>query len=185
MKTLIAHLFIGFKVLLVMTVLTGILYPLFIWGYANSVIKQKANGSFIEKNNVVRGSELIGQKFTQPNYFWSRPSAVDSNSSSSGATNLSPTSADLKKQVTERRAFLTARHQGEPPQDLLFASGSGLDPHISLESAEYQLQRVAIARGLDITTLRHLVQSLTEKPQYGILGEARINVLKLNLALDN
>lgn len=177
-------LFIGIKMLFAMTVLTGLIYPTFIWGYANIVIPEKANGSLIEKNSSFVGSELIGQKFSDQKYFWSRPSAVEYNPASSSGTNLSPTSADLKKSVDERKESLAKNHTGEPPQDMLFASASGLDPHITPESAEYQIQRVAVARSLDVTTLRHLVQSLTEKPQYGILGEARINVLKLNLALE-
>ncbi len=181
MKSLIT----SFKLLAILTILTGIIYPMIIWTYSNIFVQDKSNGSFLKKENITIGSELIGQKFTRPNYFWPRPSAIDYNPTSSGASNLGPTSLDLKKQVDERLMSLTKIHSTEPPQDLIFASASGLDPHISLASAEYQLERVAQSRSLSVTTLRHLVQELTEKPQYGIFGETRINVLKLNLAVEN
>lgn len=186
------ELITAFKILFVMTVLTGIIYPTIIWSYSNFFVKDKANGSLLTKTNVIIGSELLGQKFTKQQYFWSRPSTIEYNPTSSGASNQGPTSADLKKQVEARRAVLSVDlsadlsldHEGEIPQDLLFASASGLDPHISVESANFQIARIAKHRGLEDTTVRNLIQELTEKPQYGIFGEARVNVLKLNLKLD-
>jgi len=176
---------ISFKMLTVMSILTGAIYPALIWGYSNLFVQNKALGSLVQKKSIIVGSELIGQKFTKPSYFWSRPSAIDYNPASSGASNLGPTSSDLKKQVDARATFLSGSHAGVAPKDLIFASASGLDPHISVESVNYQIPRVAKNRGISVSTLQHLVQELTEKPQYGIFGETRINVLKLNLALDS
>lgn len=178
------ELITAFKILFVMTVLTGIIYPTIIWSYSNFFVKDKASGSLLTKNNIIIGSELIGQKFSKQQYFWSRPSAIDYNPASSGASNQGPTSADLKKQVEVRIAALSVDHEGVIPQDLLFASASGLDPQISVESANFQIARIVKHRGLEDTTVRNLIQELTEKPQYGIFGEARVNVLKLNLKLD-
>lgn len=177
----------GLKMLLMLTVLTGILYPGLISAYSYLVVKDKAHGSLIEKENKIIGSELLAQKFTKPEYFWNRPSAIDYNPSSSGASNQGPTSEILKKQVEERSQALKAaypEYDGKVPQDLLFASGSGLDPHISPEAALYQAARISKARNLDINSVHSLVAQMTEKRQFGILGEPRVNVLKLNLALD-
>ena len=174
----------SFKMLIVMTVVTGIIYPVLIWGYAQIFTADKANGSLIKKENTVIGSALIGQKFSKPQYFWSRPSAVDYNAAASGGSNLGPTSLTLQKKRDEQKE-LYSQHSSEPvPQDLVFSSGSGLDPDISVAAADYQVQRIATARNVEASTVRHLVQQLTEKPQFGILGETRVNVLKLNLALD-
>ncbi|MBC7458021.1 MAG: potassium-transporting ATPase subunit KdpC [Bdellovibrionaceae bacterium] len=171
------NLKIGLKIFFVMTFITGIVYPLLIWSYSLVFVKEKSVGSYVSHQDKIVGSELIGQKFTQAKYFYGRPSAPDYNATASSGSNLGPTSSDLKKQVSERI------QDGIPP-DLIFASGSGLDPHISLEAALFQTKKVAEARGLDVSTVRNLINELTEAPQYGILGETRINVLQLNLALD-
>lgn len=171
------NLKVGLKIFLVMTFLTGVVYPLLIWGYSLAFVKEKALGSYIQNQEKIVGSRLIGQKFTQARYFYGRPSAVDYNPAASGGSNLGPTSADLKKAVDERL-------QDGIPADLIFASGSGLDPHISLDAALFQAGKVAKARDLDISTVRNLIKELTESPQFGILGETRINVLHLNVALD-
>lgn len=169
---------IGLKLFLFITFLTGIVYPVLIWGYSLVFDPEKALGSFLKSNDQIVGSELIGQKMTQAKYFKSRPSAIDYNGTSSGGSNLGPVSEDLKKQVTERSV------EGIP-MDLIFTSASGLDPHISPEAAVFQSHSVAKARGLEISTVRHLINELTEAPQYGIFGEPRINVLRLNIALDH
>ncbi len=164
---------VALKVLLSLSVVTGIVYPALITAYAAFVVKDE--------------SQLIGQKFAKPEYFWGRPSAIDYNPSSSGASNQGPTSEALKKLVQERAQALKASHpknQGEIPQDLLFASGSGLDPHISQEAAIYQASRVAKARNLDLAIVQSMISQMTEKRQFGMLGEPRVHVLKLNLALD-
>lgn len=178
---------VGLKVFVVLSLITGVLYPGFISAYATLVASAKAQGSFISKEGTIRGSELIAQKFTQDKYFFSRPSAIDYDSRTSGASNQGPTSDTLKNQVAERVAILKAANPEATqsiPQDLLYASGSGLDPHISPEAAQYQAAKVAKARNMDLKTVMGLVNSMTEKPQFGILGEPRVNVLKLNLALD-
>lgn len=180
------HFLPALRMLAFMTILTGLAYPLLITGISHSLFSSKSRGSFVEKAGVMVGSELIGQKFESDRYFWSRPSASDYNPLPSGGSNLGLASQDLKKLVGERRSKLMLKHpnDGEPPQDLLFASGSGLDPHISPAAANYQLARIAQARGRDISAMRHLVSDLTEPRQFGILGEPRLNVLRLNLALD-
>jgi K+-transporting ATPase ATPase C chain len=175
-----------------MTVLTGIIYPLVMTGLAQVSFPSKANGSLIKKDGIIRGSELIGQKFDSSIYFWSRPSAIDYNPIPSGASNLGPTSDKLKKQVTERRILFAAKNSitdtSAIPKEMIFASASGLDPHISPEAALLQLKRVAIARNLDETQkqkVQQLIKNKTEEPQYFLFGEQRINVFELNLALDN
>ncbi|HEY8269641.1 MAG TPA: potassium-transporting ATPase subunit KdpC [Pseudobdellovibrionaceae bacterium] len=174
------------RMLLFMTVLTGMIYPLAITGISQILFKEKANGQIISKNGISIGSELIAQKFESERYFWPRPSGVDFNSLPSGGSNLGQASSGLKKAVDERFQKLKSAHPdaGEPPQDLLFASGSGLDPHISPEAARYQVARVAKARVMQIEDLVALVDKVTEGRQWGILGEPRVNVLKLNLILD-
>ena len=178
-----------------LTVITGIAYPLAVTGFARGLFPRQAGGSLIVKDGQVLGSEWIGQSFTAPGQFWSRPSAtVDANGKSlpyhganSGASNLAPSNPDLAKAVQERIAALRAADPeatGPVPVDLVTASGSGLDPHISPAAAEFQVHRVAKARGLDEAKVRNLVSAHVEPPQFGLLGEARVNVLKLNLALD-
>jgi len=182
---------IAIKFLLVMTVLTGVIYPFSMTGVAQLIFPVKANGSLITKDGKIEGSKLIGQKFDSSIYFWSRPSAIDYNPVPSGASNLGPTSEKLKKQVNERRMLFAAGNSIADtsliPKEMMFASGSGLDPHISPEAALLQVERVVKYRHFDNNQKQRLLQSikdLTELAQYSILGEDRINVLILNLELD-
>ena len=176
--------------LLILTVLTGVAYPLAITGTAQLLFSHQANGSLIVRDGKVIGSELIGQYFDQPKYFWGRPSATAPfpyNAAASSGSNLGPTNPALIEAVHGRVAALRAADPGNEnpvPVDLVTASGSGLDPHISPAAAEYQVTRVARARGFDEAKLRALVVEQTEERQFAILGERRVNVLKLNLALD-
>ena len=176
--------------LLVMTVITGVLYPLAATGLAQLVFPQQANGSLIEKGGKPVGSALIGQSFTDPKYFWGRPSATSPNpynAASSSGSNLGPDNPALVDAVRQRIAALRAADPGNAapvPVDLVTASASGLDPQISPAAAQYQLARVARARGLGIAQVQALVQRYTQGRQLGVLGEPRVNVLQLNLALD-
>jgi len=179
------------RFLLIMTLLTGIVYPLFMTGIAQIAFPSKSNGSLISKDGKVIGSELIGQKFDSSIYFWSRPSAIGYNPIPSGATNFGPTSNTLKKQVEARRILFAKMNSIEDvlsiPKEMIFASGSGLDPHISPDAALLQVERIAKARQFDTSQKQRLLQSIkdiTEKPQLLILGEMRINVLNLNIELD-
>jgi K+-transporting ATPase ATPase C chain len=170
------------------TVLTGLVYPLVITGVAQLAFRDKANGSLIQHDGNVVGSELLAQQFTGDKYFWPRPSAGGYATMPSGASNKGPTSADLQKAVQERAAAFRAAHKlaadAPVPADMVFASGSGLDPHISPEAARIQIARVAAARGVSEDSIKALVEKFIEPPQWGILGEPRVNVLLLNLALD-
>ena len=177
------------SMLLVLTVLTGVVFPLVVTGIAQGLFPHQANGSLMTYENQMRGSELIGQSFTSPKYFWGRLSAtspVPYNAAASSGSNYGPLHPDLKSSVEKRIAALTA--DGTPanqiPVDLVTASGSGLDPHISPAAAEYQVARVAKARGLTDDEARKLVTQHTQGRQFGILGEPRVDVLRLNLALD-
>ena len=183
---------IALKFLLVMTVLTGIVYPLFMTGLAQLSFPTKANGSLVMKGGKIIGSELIGQKFDSSIYFWSRPSAIGYNPIPSGASNYGPTSDTLKKQVIARRNIFAMKNSitdiMDVPKEMIFASGSGLDPHISPEAALLQLKRVASARNFNeaqIQKIQQLIENKTEEPQFFLFGEPRINVFELNLALDN
>lgn len=172
---------------LFMIVLLGFLYPFVMTGISQAIFPRQASGDFLTRGGQVVGSRLIAQKFEKSEYFWSRPSAVDYNPLPSGGSNLGPASTDLKKIVDERKTKLKAAHPEqtvEPPHDLLFASGSGLDPHISPAAAQYQLQRVAKARNITNEKVQSLIEQASEGRQFGILGEARVNVLVLNMALD-
>jgi K+-transporting ATPase ATPase C chain len=168
------------RIYMVLTLLTGIIYPLAMTGVAQLVFPRQANGSRIIAQNRLIGSDLLAQKFENPKYFWPRPSAADYATIASGASNKGPTAADLKKSIDERREKFGA----DAPVDLLTASGSGLDPHISPEAARIQISRVAAARNKPAEKITELVDQATEGPQFGFLGEPRINVLKLNLELD-
>ena len=176
--------------LLLMTVITGVLYPLVATGLAQLVFPRQANGSLIVKDGKPIGSVLIGQSFTAPKYFWSRPSATTpqaNNGINSGGSNLGPTNPALTDAVKQRIAALQAADPGNHapvPVDLVTSSGSGLDPEISPAAAQYQLARVARVRGLDEAQVRLLVEQATSGRQLGLLGEPRVNVLQLNLALD-
>lgn len=182
------HLRPALTLIVSMTVLTGIAYPLAINGIAQTAMPANANGSLIEKNGFVIGSSLIGQSFTSDRYFWPRPSATSPdayNASSSSGSNLGTTSAKLKDRVEQDLQRLKATGVTTPaPADAVTTSGSGLDPDISPAFAQAQIARVAQARGMEPNTLASLVERNTEQPTFGIIGEARVNVLKLNLALD-
>lgn len=174
-----------------MSILTGIIYPIAITGVAQLVFPGNANGSLVRRGDAVVGSTLVGQEFTSPRYFWPRPSATNYNAMPSGGSNLGPTSRALKLQIEARRARLqqTPHESGQPvPWDMVLASASGLDPHISPQAARYQTTRIIMSRGLDslgASTLRDFIVDHTEFPSFGILGEPRVNVLELNLALDS
>ncbi|MGA7593785.1 MAG: potassium-transporting ATPase subunit KdpC [Gallionella sp.] len=175
---------------LLLTLLTGIAYPLLVTGISQVTMPAQANGSLIIKDGRPVGSSLIGQSFSDPRYFWSRPSAtgpVPYNASASSGSNLGPTNPALMDAVKARVQALRDADPGnrQPvPVDLVTASASGLDPHISPAAAEYQLARVARMRNLSPDAVRKLVAEHTEPRQFGILGEPRVNVLELNLALD-
>ena len=171
-----------------MTALTGLAYPLAINGVAQAVMPSQANGSLIERDGKVIGSSLIGQSFTSDRYFWPRPSATGPdayNAAASSGSNLGTTSVKLKERVVADIDRLKATGFVAPvPGDAVTTSGSGLDPHVSPAFAEAQVDRVAQARGLKPTEVADLVGRLIEKPDFGVIGQARVNVLELNLALD-
>jgi potassium-transporting ATPase KdpC subunit len=177
----------AFFMLLIFTVITGLIYPLVVTGIAQVVFPNQANGSLIVVNGKAVGSELIGQQFDAPRYFWGRPSAAGYNAAASSGSNYGPMNPALLEAVQARiDALKTAdpNNQLPIPVDLVTASGSGLDPHISVAAALYQVHRVAQARGLSEEAMKFLVEKYTEGRQFGILGEPRVNVLLLNLALD-
>lgn len=173
--------------LLLLTLITGLFYPLLVLGIAQSIFPRQANGSLVREGDRIRGSELIGQNFARPDYFHSRPSAAGDgyNASASSGSNLGPTSKVLADSVRERIA--AARQDGVAgpvPADLVTASGSGLDPHISPAAALAQVPRIAAARDLPAATVRDLVRGAIESSTFGLLGEPRVNVLRLNRQLD-
>ncbi len=181
----------SFMMVIVLTMLTGIAYPLTMTALAQTLWPQQANGSLIAKDGQVIGSGLIGQNFTSPGYFHGRPSAAGADgydAASSSGSNLGPTNQKLKAAATE--STINARSENNLPQasnipgDLVLASASGLDPHISPASAYLQVERVAAARQLPPAQVRSLVDSHSRGRQFGFLGEPRVNVLELNLALD-
>jgi len=183
------QLIIAVRVTLVFAILTGVAYPLLVTGLAKVIFPRQADGSLIQANGKTIGSELIGQQFSRPEYFQGRPSAAGNgyDGLASGGSDLGPTNQHLVDRVQgDMKKFRDANPTatGPLPADLLTASGSGLDPDISPASAELQIARVAAARGMSADTLRQLVASHTDGRQFGILGEPRVNVLKLNLALD-
>jgi K+-transporting ATPase ATPase C chain len=173
-----------------LTLITGLLYPLVVTGVAQVLFPRQANGSLILIDGKPVGSSLIGQPFDAPKYFWGRPSATSPfpyNAAASSGSNLGPTNDALMKAVQARIDALKIADPDNPlplPVDLVTASGSGLDPHISPAASEYQIRRIARVRGLDETDVRRLVAQHTEGRQFGVLGEPRVNVLELNLALD-
>jgi K+-transporting ATPase ATPase C chain len=188
---MLAHFKTSLISLVVLTLLTGIVYPLAVTAIGKVAFPRQVEGSLIERNGKVIGSSLIGQAFADPRHFWGRPSATSPygyNATSSSGSNQGPTNPALAEAVAARvKALRDAdpTNQLPVPVDLVTASGSGLDPHISLASAYYQVGRVAKARGLDAAKVRALVAVHTEERQLGFLGEPRVNVLELNLDLDN
>jgi K+-transporting ATPase ATPase C chain len=177
-------------VFVALTVVTGVAYPIVMTVLAQVVFPHQANGSLVERDGTVVGSELIGQQFDDPKYFWSRPSATSPpyNGAASTGSNFGPTNPAQLDAVRSRVEYLRKAHpdQTRPiPIDLVTASGSGLDPHISPAAAEYQATRVANARGLEVQAVRDLVIRHTARRQLGLIGEPRVNVLVLNLALDD
>ena len=182
---------IALRIFLLLTLITGVAYPLAITGIAQALLPHKANGSLIHQQNKVIGSSLIGQAMDSSIYFSPRPSAIGYNPLPSGGSNLGLTSTKLIKQVKDRKADFLKKNGNDNtssiPSEMLFASGSGLDPHISPQAAEWQVNRIAKNRNFNSVQklkLAQLIQAHTEQPQCGILGEARVNVLELNLALD-
>ncbi len=186
----------AFMALVTLTLITGVIYPLAITGIAQVIFPKQANGSLIVKDGKAVGSELIGQQFDDPKYFWGRLSATGTfpynafnaeNLTASSGSNYGPLNPALMQAVKARVDALKAadaQNTAPIPVDLVTASGSGLDPHISPAAAYYQVSRVARARGLSEDTVRSLVQQHVEGRQFGIFGEPRVNVLELNLALD-
>jgi len=176
--------------LLLLTIFTGVVYPLVVTGIAQAIFPHQANGSVITMNGKAVGSKLIGQQFDDPKYFWGRLSATSLypyNGGSSSGSNLGQNNPDLMKAVQAR---IDALHAADPantekiPGDLVTSSGSGLDPHISIAAAEYQVPRIARTRGLDISAVNELISQNTQGRWLGVFGEPVVNVLKLNLALD-
>jgi K+-transporting ATPase ATPase C chain len=181
---------ISIGMFLFLALLAGLIYPFVITGIAQVVFPQQAKGSLITRNNKIIGSELIGQQFDQPQYFWSRLSATGQypyNAALSGGSNLSVMNPDLLKNVQGRIYALRSADTNNHlpiPVDLVTASGSGLDPNISMAAAGYQVNRVAQARAIPVERVLSLIDQYTEGRQFGFLGEPRVNVLLLNLALD-
>ena len=175
---------------LLLTLLTGVVYPLAVTGIAKLVFPQQAGGSLIVKDGQAVGSALIGQSFTDPRYFWGRPSAtapMANNAAASGGSNLGPLNPALVEAVKGRIDALRAADPGNTaavPVDLVTASGSGLDPEISVAAAKYQAARVARVRGLPLDQVQQRLDAHTTLPWLGVIGEPRVHVLRLNLALD-
>jgi K+-transporting ATPase ATPase C chain len=179
---------IALRSLVALTLLTGVAYPLLVTGLGQLANAEAVQGSLIKRGDQVVGSRWLAQPFQQAGYFWPRPSAGDYATVASGASNKGPTSKDLLDKIQERKAALLKAHllpaDAVVPPELLMASGSGLDPDLSPAAIQFQVKRVAMARGLKAQDLQPLIQAATEGPQLGLLGAPRVNVLALNLALD-
>jgi K+-transporting ATPase ATPase C chain len=190
MRSFMRQLVPGVLVLVVLTVLTGIIYPLAVTAVAQVAFHDKANGSIVKVNGVAVGSSLVGQQFSDPKYFHPRPSAAGTgyDGMASGASNLGPTNPDFLKTIDERVAAYRQENNlpasAEVPADAVTASGSGLDPDISVENARLQAARVAQQRGLTLDQVNKLIDQHTDGRSLGFLGEPGVNVLELNLALD-
>ncbi len=187
MKTSLRYVGASLRMLAVMTVIVGVAYPLTVWAIGQLAFNDSANGSMLEMDGSPVGSSLIGQDFVGAEWFQGRPSAGDYDALASGASNLAATSGQLLSQVEQRRANASGDNSVEPsevPPDALTASGSGLDPHISPEYAHQQVARVADARDMDPADVTALVDEYTQGRVLGFLGEPRVNVLELNLALE-
>lgn len=182
---MLKHVRPAFVLLVLFTLLTGIVYPLAMTGIGQAAFKRQAEGSPIVRDGIVVGSSLIGQSFTRPDYFWGRPSAAGKgyDARSSSGSNLGPSSQALVDRI-KAEAERYGVPAGDIPPDLLTASGSGLDPHISPAAARFQLARVAKARGLQEDVVSTLIDAHVEAPSLGVIGESRVNVLELNIALD-
>ena len=184
------HLKSSVIILGLFTIITGLLYPLMVTGIAQLIFPDKANGSLVRRDGKVVGTRLVGQPFSEPKYFWSRPSATSPfpyNAGSSSGSNYGPLNPTYLDSVQKRVHNLRQADPGNMapiPVDLVTASGSGLDPHISLAAALYQIPRIARVRGLYESTVRSLVDSCTDGRQWGFLGEPSVNVLELNISLD-
>ena len=182
------HLIIGTLMVIVTTLLFGIGYPLLVTGLAQALFPGQANGQLIERNGRVIGSRLIGQAFTSSRYFWGRPSAAGAgyDAAASGGSNLGPTNRALIERVkVDRERWRRTNQLTAVPIELVTTSASGLDPHLSPAGAMFQMPRVARARGTSESAIRELVEQAIEGRQFGFLGEPRVNVLELNLALDD
>lgn len=179
---------ISVLILLLFTLFCGVVYPFFVTGIGMALFPEKAGGSLIVKNGTVKGSSLIGQAFTKPEYFHGRPSAVNYDSTLSGGSNLGPTNRKLIESVKERAASIRKEYGINEdeliPSDLLFASGSGLDPHISVESAKLQAGRVASSRKIEISRVYDLIESYKER-QLAFYGRSYVNIVRINMALDD
>jgi len=189
-RDILTEFYRALAALVLLTILTGLVYPLVVTVLSQTAFPGPANGSLIIRDGRPAGSELIGQPFSNAKYFWGRPSATAPfpyNAGSSSGSNLGPTNPDLEKTVAARIKTLWDADPGSRPPvpaDLVTSSASGLDPHISPGAAEYQVPRVAHARGLGVEEVRQLVRKHTEDRTWGILGEPRVNVLRLNRELD-
>ena len=176
------------RAILVMTILCGLIYPLAMTGLCQAFFPYQANGSIIEHDGKVIGSAIIGQEFKDDKYFSGRPSANEYNAADSAGTNYGAINKDLKKQVEERAAAVRAKYGLLPtekvPSDMVTNDAAGFDPHLSPEAIHLQVNRIAQARNMDKSVVLKLVEQNTEYPSFGFIGEARVNVLKLNLALD-
>lgn len=189
MKNIIVHLRPTFSFLIFASLIFGIIYPGIVTLILHTTFSKKANGDLIYQKGILRGSTSIGQSFTQPQYFWSRPSAttIPYDSSASTGSNISPTSKEYLTTIKNRaQSLMTANSMQKDfiPIDLVTASASGLDPHITVAAAKYQITRVAQTRHIDESALQLLISSMSEPRQFWILGEPRINVIKLNMKLD-
>lgn len=171
------------RMLVVLTVLLGVLYPAVVWGVGQVGLTGRADGSLVRRDGVVVGSSLLGQDFTGPRWFHGRPSVSAYAGGASGGSNLATTAQDQARAVRERQAAWAGIGDGPAPADVLTASASGLDPHVSPAAADAQVSRVAAANGLSEAVVRRLVESHTQGRSLGFLGEPRVNVLELNLAL--